>query len=454
MATAPTVLRHPSLQRLDTRHWRYAGAVVLLAAAYWGAAKIGLRLAYLDGAVTALWPPVGVGIAVLVLYGPRLWPGIVIGDLLVADFSSPLGTVLGQTAGNTLEVVIAALILRRLVGRHVALTRVVEVFALVGCAAAGTLVSASFGSTSLRLGDVIPPHEYFEVWRTWWLSDFSGALVVTPFLLTWIAGGPVRFTRRQVVEGVVLLTVLVLLAEVPSQRDVPYVVFPALIWAARRFGPRGAASAVLLASSLTVLNTAHNAGPFVRESITDSLLSTQLFMATAALTSLVLAAVTAERSLAGTALRSNEERLRSIVRSMAEGLLVRDAQGRITDSNEAAAELLGVRRDELRGRRPNDVIAQAVDEAGREVSGDRVLGESGLVCRVTRRDGTSVWVSVSSGPVRDSKGRPEGVVTTLSDITQRRESQEEQTALRRIATLVAADSPSSTLFAQVTEEVG
>src|SRR3954469_15808917 len=146
MATAPTVLRHPSLQRLDTRHWRYAGAVVLLAAAYWGAAKIGLRLAYLDGAVTALWPPVGVGIAALVLYGPRLWPGIVLGDLMVADFSSPMGTVLGQTAGNTLEVVVGALLLRRLAGADVAMDRVRDVFALVAAAVAGTLISACAGT--------------------------------------------------------------------------------------------------------------------------------------------------------------------------------------------------------------------------------------------------------------------------------------------------------------------
>src|SRR3954462_13296404 len=101
---------------LGGRALNYALAVLLLAAAYYAAAKIGLRLAYLHGTVTALWPPVGVGIAALVLFGPRLWPGIVIGDLLVADFSSPLGTVLGQTLGNTLEVLIAAAVLRRLVG--------------------------------------------------------------------------------------------------------------------------------------------------------------------------------------------------------------------------------------------------------------------------------------------------------------------------------------------------
>ena len=306
----------------------YLLAVVALAAAYYGAAKLGLRLAYLDGAVTALWPPVGVGIAALTLFGPRLWPGIVVGDLLVGDYSTPLGTVLGQTTGNTLEVLIAALLLRRLVGGGVGLTRVVQVLALVGCAAVGTLVSACFGSASLRLGNVITADEFAEVWRTWWLSDFSGALVVTPVILSWANPGPFRLGRRQALEGVALLTVLVLVAELPSQRDVPYIVFPLLIWAALRFGPRGASLSLLVASGLTVLNTAHNAGPFVRESITDSLLSTQLFLATAALSSLVLAAVTAERATAAAALRANEERLRSVVRCMTEGLIVRDVRRR------------------------------------------------------------------------------------------------------------------------------
>jgi signal transduction histidine kinase len=291
---------------------RYLLGVVILAAAYYGAAKAGLGLAYLHGSVTALWPPVGVGIAALVLFGPRLWPGVVIGDLLVADFGTPLGTVLGQTVGNTLEVVLAAVLLRRLAGARVGLTRVREVFALVVCAAVGTLVSACFGAASLRLGHVIRPGELAEVWRTWWLSDFSGALVVTPVFLTLANPGPFRFGQREAREATVLLVVLVALAELPSQRDVPYVVFPALIWAALRFGPRGASLSLLLASSLTVLNTANNNGPFVRQSITDSLLSTQLFIATGALSSLVLAALTAERATAAAALAANEHATRRL----------------------------------------------------------------------------------------------------------------------------------------------
>jgi len=282
----------------------YALKVGVVAGLYYGAARAGLHLAYLHGSVTALWPPVGVGIAALVVLGPGVWPAIVIGDLLVADFSSPWGTVLGQTLGNTLEVVVAAVLFRRLVDRRTSLERVWDVLALVMCAAAGTLISATFGVVSLRLGHVINAAEFGSVFRTWWLADFSGALVFAPFLLVWAGYRTSRMTRAKLAEGALLLAILIVLIEVPSQPDVPYIVFPILIWAALRFGPPGAATTVAIVSSLTVWNTAHGSGPFTRSSITHSVLASQLFVAVAALTSLVLAAVTAERSTSERAQRA------------------------------------------------------------------------------------------------------------------------------------------------------
>src|SRR5687768_17641864 len=102
----------------------YAGTVALAAGAYYLAGRIGLELAYLNGAVAALWPPAGLGLAVLFLYGVRLWPAIVIGDLLLGDYSTPLGTVLAQTIGNTVALVVAVLLLRRLTGGRGGLERV------------------------------------------------------------------------------------------------------------------------------------------------------------------------------------------------------------------------------------------------------------------------------------------------------------------------------------------
>jgi signal transduction histidine kinase len=302
-SVAPVPNDRSPLERLQSRGetgvgrlaW-YGVEVGVVAGVYYGAARAGLHLAYLNGSVTALWPPVGVGMAALVILGPRVWPGIVIGDLLVADFSTPWGTVLGQTVGNTLEVVVAAILFRRLAGRRIGLERVWDVLALVLCAAAGTLISAVFGVVSLRLGHVIKAGEFGSVFRTWWLGDFSGALVFAPLVLVWAGRRSWRMPRAQLAEGAALFAGLIVLIEVPSQADVPYAVFPILIWAALRFGPTGAATAVAITSCLTVWNTAQGSGPFVRQSITHSVLASQSFVAVAALTSLVLAALTAERS--------------------------------------------------------------------------------------------------------------------------------------------------------------
>src|SRR5918998_5385044 len=158
----------------------YAIAVVLVAGSYWLIGRAGLELAYLDGAVAAVWPPAGLGLAVLFLLGLRLWPGVVAGDLLLADFSTPLGTVLGQTVGNTLALVLSAMLLRRLTSGRADLTRTADVLAFVGCTLVAATVSAAFGPTSLRLGDVIAADEFGRVFRTWTLSDAAGGLVGAP----------------------------------------------------------------------------------------------------------------------------------------------------------------------------------------------------------------------------------------------------------------------------------
>ncbi len=290
----------------------YLLTLALVTLLYYGAGRIGLELAYLNGAVAALWPPAGLGLAVLFLYGIRLWPAIVVGDLLLGDYSTPTGTVLAQTLGNTVAVVVAALLLRRLTAGRGGLERVTDVLAFVACALVAAVVSAAFGPMALQMGDVIAADELGQVFRTWTLGDAAGVLVVAPFILTWATTGPKDIHRREVVEGLAVLAVLVALSELPPQRDVPYIVFPVLLWAAVRFGPRGAATAVLVVCSITVWNTAHNEGPFVRDSINDSLLATQLFIAVSALTSLVLAAETAERTRTAEALAASEASQRAL----------------------------------------------------------------------------------------------------------------------------------------------
>ncbi|MGH9187244.1 MAG: MASE1 domain-containing protein [Acidimicrobiales bacterium] len=57
--------------------------IAALAAVYYLAARLGLSVPFLPGNVTAVWPPTGIALAALMLWGNRLWPGAFIGALLV-----------------------------------------------------------------------------------------------------------------------------------------------------------------------------------------------------------------------------------------------------------------------------------------------------------------------------------------------------------------------------------
>jgi two-component system, NtrC family, sensor kinase len=110
------------------------------------------------------------------------------------------------------------------------------------------------------------------------------------------SAGPGRWRERWL-EGVVVFAAVAGLSQFALSRDRPlsYLVFPALIWAALRFGQRGATLAVSIVAGFTAWNTAHYTGPFAYQSITHSVLITQLFIAVAALATLCLAAVVSER---------------------------------------------------------------------------------------------------------------------------------------------------------------
>jgi signal transduction histidine kinase len=288
----------PQIRLMGHPHVRYVLGTVALAATYYGAAQFGYALDFAGPVAGILWLPAGVGIAFLYLGGLRFWPGVLAGDLLANNYTTlPVGSALGQTCGNMLEMVVATLLLRALVRRGSPLDTVGALGRLLVAIAVGTAVSATVGALSLVLGDVIASDEVPSVWRTWWLGDFAGALVVVPLAVAWTRPpAPGRWSERWL-EGVVVLTAVAGLSQFSLSRDRPlsYLVFPPLIWAALRFGQRGATLAVAIVVGFTAWNTAHYTGPFAYQSITHSVLSTQLFIAVAALATLCLAAVVSER---------------------------------------------------------------------------------------------------------------------------------------------------------------
>jgi signal transduction histidine kinase len=298
-----------------------AAQIVLLGCAYFGAAKLGQALSY-TASVSAIWPPVGLGIAALYLFGLRLWPGIFLGELLVngqlllQTSHPPVGSVMGQQLGNMVEVVVGAWLLRRLLGPRAALDSAFQVSGMLLAVGAATLISATAGTISMYAGGVIDHHEIATFWRTWLLGDTAGALIVLPLILTWAADARGAWRRLWTPEGVVLVALVAVLASVTVLSDAPltYLTFPALIWAAFRFGPSGVTLCTAIVAGVTIGITADQLGAFYKQPIDNRTLSTQLYILVAALTSLFLSAVVAERrrsveQLAEAKRRENERTL-------------------------------------------------------------------------------------------------------------------------------------------------
>jgi len=281
---------------------RYLAGVLALALAYVAVAK-GAQALHYSASVSAIWPPAGLGIAALYLAGIRFWPGIFLGELIIngellaANNGLPVGSLIGQQAGNMAEVIVGALLLRRLIGRRAALDRTDQVGGMLLALGTATAISATVGTISILAGGVITHSEVPTFWRTWWLGDSAGALVAFPLIVTWARAPKATWRRLATWEGVLLLAAVIVLAvvSVSINEAVTYMVFPALIWAAFRFGPAIAALSTAIAAVLAIGITAHEQGAFFKHQIDERVLSTQLYILVAALTTLFLSAVVAER---------------------------------------------------------------------------------------------------------------------------------------------------------------
>ena len=299
------------------RPTRVLGRVATLAAVsllYIVAGKLGLKLAFVNASATAVWPPTGIALAMLLILGRRVWPAVFVGALVVnLSTAGTLATSIGIAIGNTLEAVAGAYLVSRFAGGRNAFQRAwsVFVFAILG-ALASTMVSATLGVTTLMLGGLAHWADYGAIWLVWWLGDATGALIVTPLLLLWSVRPRTLWPWPRMVEAAALFSGLLLVGMIAfghlfqaanDHYPVEHACIPFLVWAAFRFGPRKAATCLAILSGLATWGTLQGYGPFVRATQNESLLLLQVFMGITAIMILALAAVVAERDRVNAELR-------------------------------------------------------------------------------------------------------------------------------------------------------
>jgi len=318
MSALPPPLHGVRLDRLSG--WLIC---LLVAALYVLAARAGFSLAFATRQVTAVWPPTGIAIAALWLFGARAWPGVLAGAFVAnAMAAEPLPTALAIAVGNTLGPLLGVRLLA-LARFDARMERVRDVLALgfLGAAAA-MLVTASNGVVQLLLAGIVSGPAALSVWSVWWAGDAMGVLLVAPLILTWATQSAQRFDRRRHLERLALAALLILVSWLSFASRIPlaYPVFPIMIWSALRFGQRESAAVVLAISAVALWATVHDRGPFVVGTLDQRLVLLVTFMAVVSATGLLLGAVTAERRAVQASLTQAHQELESRVVERTEAL--------------------------------------------------------------------------------------------------------------------------------------
>jgi diguanylate cyclase (GGDEF)-like protein len=385
--------------------------VAILAAAYTLTGIVGLSLAVPPGYATAVWPPSGIALAALMLWGPRVWPGIAIGSILVnvavamttagATFNL-LGLVVAASiaAGSTVQALACAGALRRWVGLEQLFASGPAMLLFTGISTVACLVASSWGVATLSVAGVVSTGNFLDTWQTWWLGDVIGMIVFAPVFLAWrqsrqIAGKPQRLAELIAAFALLALSAVAVFASPPptvgAASPLTFLPLPCLVWIAFRFRPIGVALGVCLLSAIAIAATANGSGPFGGVKSSDSLLALQAFIGLTTVMALALAAAVSGHRQSASALRSLSTEMEHLalsdeltgLRNRRGFLVLADQALRMARRTRSKCVLVFVDLDGL--KRVNDTRGHAagdtlIADAGRVLA--NVFRESDVVGRV------------------------------------------------------------------------
>ncbi len=313
-------------QSPPSRHLTTFTRVVLLIALYFLGGLLGKETSFLSGSVALVWPPAGIALAAILLFGYRFWPGVALGAVLFSFMNgTPIGFfTLGTAIGNTMGAIVCVFLLKKFVAFDNAMERVWDVIGYVGLACfLGTTVNALFCVVSLIYSGAVAWDNLFFQTLVWWVPNALAGLVVTPFIITWASPPSMdfRLNSRAIIEAAVCGAGLVVGTLISFNSwfvygiqsfPLAYLPFACVFLGALRFGQRGATTGTLLVSGLAIYSLLHRRGPFVADTETDSLMLIGSYIGTLAVTNLLLAAAATARRKAERAMAQSEMQARTL----------------------------------------------------------------------------------------------------------------------------------------------
>jgi len=430
------------------RLW-YSGLVL---AAYYAGGRIGLAVPFTSGNVSPVWPPSGIALAAMLVFGFRVWPAVAIAAFLVNFFSPvPPLTALGIAVGNTIGPMCGAWLLQRVPGFRPALVRLRDVVVLIALGGlGGTAITATLGTLVLWATHVKAWSGIGSTWLIWWLGDAMGVLVVAPLVLT---AGSLSAVRRgprlaelvALLAGTVTVCALIFGTHPGRGHDIlALALFPFVMWGAIRFEAAGAAVSSCLIAVMAVWNTSYNRGPFVDSTSLHNAALMQSFLALVAVSGLSVAALIAERTqlvrerAEREAARRGEQRYREIAETANEGVWMLDSELLTCFVNRRMAEMLRYPVREMLGK-PVTAFMFEEDVAGKRAELERRRhGVSEQVeNRYRRKDGSVLWTRISTTASCDAAGRFTGALAMVSDITEQKRNEAEGKQARNTILLLS-----------------
>jgi PAS domain S-box-containing protein len=412
--------------------------VVLLIALYFLGGLVGKETSFLSGSVALVWPPAGIALAAILLFGYRFWPGVALGAVLFSFMNGmPLGFfTFGTAIGNTMGAIVCAFLLNRFIGFDNAMERTRDVTGYIGLACfLGTTVNAAFNVVSLAYSGAVAWDDLFSTTLVWWVPNALAGLVVAPFIITWATPSAIRWNTKLVAEAVICGAGLVggTLISFNSwfvygiqNYPLAYLPFPFLVWGALRFGQRGATTGTLLVSALAIYSLLHGIGPFVTNTETDSLMLIGSYVGILAVTNMLLAAAAAERRAAERAVSESEKRFRAVVEDQTDLICRFKPDGLLTFVNEAFSHFHGKHSEELLGTNFFQTLSK--EDAAVPLSYINSLPADEPVVSFDHRlrspDQLEVWHQYRVRRLFEKKGDTREFQAVIQDITQRKQSEQ------------------------------
>ncbi|TDQ46471.1 ATP-binding protein [Permianibacter aggregans] len=172
-------------------------ATIGIIVAYWVLGQLGLLLAIPPGYATAIFPPAGLALALMTLYGRRTLPAIWLGSMLLNISADKAGLAMDGISWLLAALIASGSSLQAYAGSRFLkayrddLSRLLDGNGLLrftlGCGLLATLIAATVGVSSLLLLKQIGPEEYAYSWLTWWVGDAIGVLIITPIFFMLLA---------------------------------------------------------------------------------------------------------------------------------------------------------------------------------------------------------------------------------------------------------------------------